>query len=48
MVAANKSLLKEVRRLAIKDELWAMRLRGSLVVPQAVNPPAKNATQGKG
>ena len=33
MVAANKNLLKEVRRLAIKDELLAMRLRGRLVVP---------------
>lgn len=31
MVAANKNLLKEVRRLAIKDELLAMRLRGRLV-----------------
>ena len=35
MVAANKNLLKEVRRLAIKDELLAMRLRGRLVVPVA-------------
>jgi len=33
MVAANKCLLREVRRLAIKDELVAMRLRGRLVVP---------------
>jgi hypothetical protein len=33
LVAANKNLLKEVRRLAIKDELLAMRLRGRLVVP---------------
>jgi hypothetical protein len=33
MVAANKNLLEEVRRLAIKDELLAMRLRGRLVVP---------------
>jgi hypothetical protein len=32
MVAANKNLLKEVRRVAIKDELLAMRLRGRLVV----------------
>jgi len=32
MVAANKNLLKEVRRLAITDELLAMRLRGRLVV----------------
>jgi hypothetical protein len=33
MVAANRSLLKMVRRLAIKDELLAMRTRGRLVVP---------------
>ena len=32
LVAANKNLLKEVRRLAIKDELLAMKLRGRLVV----------------
>jgi hypothetical protein len=40
MVAANKNLLTEVRRLAIKDELLAMRLRGRLVVP-AVQPGKK-------
>ena len=40
MVAANKDLLKEVRRLAIKDELLAMRLRGRLVVPVAVGSRA--------
>jgi hypothetical protein len=33
VVAANKNLLKEVRRLAIKEELLAMKLRGRLVVP---------------
>ena len=33
VVAANKNLLKLVRRLAIKEELLAMRLRGRLVVP---------------
>jgi len=33
MVAANKNLLKLVRKLAIKDELLAMRLRGRLVAP---------------
>lgn len=33
MVAAKKSLLRLVRRLAIQDELAAMRLRGRLVVP---------------
>jgi hypothetical protein len=36
LVAANKNLLKEVRRLAIKEELLAMRLRGRLVVPMVV------------
>ena len=43
MVAANKTLLTLVRRLAIKDELLAMRLRGRLVAPLVV-PPAKKAT----
>ena len=33
MVTANKNLLKEVRRLAIKDDLLVLRLRGRLVVP---------------
>jgi len=42
MVAANKNLLKLVRRLTIKDELLAMRLRGRLVTPLVV--PAKKAT----
>jgi hypothetical protein len=37
MVTANKSLLKLVRRLAAKDELAAMRLRGRLVNPAADN-----------
>jgi len=32
MVAARKGLLKVVRRLAILDELRAMRLRSRLVV----------------
>jgi len=41
MVAANKYLLREVRRLAIKDELLAMRLRGRLVVPLVATQPAK-------
>jgi hypothetical protein len=36
VVAANKNLLKEVRRLAIKDELLAMRLRGRLVVAEVL------------
>lgn len=35
MVVANHTLLCEVRRLAIRDELLAMRLRGQLVVPEA-------------
>ena len=43
MVAANKNLLKLVRRLAIKDELLAMRLRGRLVAP-LVPPQTKKAT----
>ena len=43
MVAANKNLLRLVRRLAIKDELLAMRLRGRLVAP-LVAPTAKKAT----
>lgn len=46
MVAANKTLLKLVRRLAIKDELLAMRLRGRLVSP-LVAPQAKKAA-GRG
>ena len=41
MVTANKSLLREVRRLAIRDELQAMRLRSRLVVPDVVTPPKK-------
>jgi len=41
MVAANKNLLTLVRRLAIKDELLAMRLRGRLVAPLVVPPPKK-------
>ncbi len=43
MVDANKNLLKLVRRLAIRDEVLAMRLRGRLVAPLVV-PPAKKAT----
>lgn len=43
MVAANKNLLKLVRRLAIKDELLAMRLRGRLVNP-LVTSQSKKAT----
>jgi hypothetical protein len=39
LVAANKNLLKLVRRLAIKEELLAMRLRERLLVP-LVHPKA--------
>lgn len=47
MVAANNSLLKQVRTLAIRDELLAMRLRGRLVVPPRVIPaPKKPAGNG--
>ena len=46
MVAANKNLLKLVRRLAIKDELLAMRLRGRLVAPLSAPPTKKAAGRG--
>ena len=39
MVVADASLLRDVRRLAIRDELLAMRLRGMLVVPQVAAAP---------
>lgn len=39
MVVANKSLLKEVRKLAIRDEHLALRLRGVLVVAPVVEKP---------
>lgn len=45
MVAASKKLLRQVRKLAIKDEIVAMRLRGRLVVPQR---PAHPATRPAG
>ena len=48
MVAANKYLLREVRRLAIKDELLAMRLRGRLVVSLVAIQPAKKKPTGTG
>lgn len=39
MVAASKNLLREVSRLAIRDELLAMRLRGRLVaIPVGIQP----------
>ena len=47
MVAANKNLLKEARKMAIRDELLAMRLRGRLVAPQVVNQPAKKRGSSK-
>jgi hypothetical protein len=40
MVAANKTLLKQVRKIAIRDELLAMRLRSRLVVAPMVDKPA--------
>jgi hypothetical protein len=39
MVVADAALLRDVRRLAIRDELLAMRLRGLLVVPQVAPVP---------
>jgi len=39
MVAANRNLLKLVRKMAARDEVRAMRLRGRLVVPAAGNLP---------
>lgn len=41
MVIAKKALLKEVRRLAIRDQLFTMRLRGVLVVVPVVEKPVK-------
>ncbi len=41
MVAARKDLLKLVRKIAVRDELQAMRLRGRLVVPQKPELPTK-------
>jgi len=47
LVAANKNLLQEVRRLAIKDELLAMRPRWRLVAgslhPQITNQRSQKA-----
>jgi hypothetical protein len=45
MVIANTNLLREVRKLTIRDELLAMRLRGSLVAPLVVLPPMKKPTK---
>lgn len=41
MVAARRSLLKMVRRLAIRDEVTAMRTRGRLIAPPAVQTGKK-------
>ena len=38
MVMANRNLLRHVRRLAIRDELLAMQLRGRLVAPRTAQP----------
>lgn len=46
MVIANKNLLKDVRKLAIRDELLTMRLRGVLVAPVIVGPVKKSASKG--
>ena len=45
---AVQHLLKEARRLAIKDEVLAMRLRGRLVVPLVAIQPAKKKPTGTG
>ena len=45
MVAANRKLLKLVRRQTIRDELRAMRLRARLVVPTA-GPQGRPAASG--
>ncbi|MFN9369996.1 MAG: hypothetical protein ACK6CT_14730 [Planctomycetia bacterium] len=44
MVAANKSLLKLVRRLAIRDEVLAMRRRAGLLPPPLA--PARRPAAG--
>lgn len=46
MVVADAKLLKMVRRLAIRDELLAMRLRGRLVVPATSPPPSSPPSAG--
>lgn len=47
MIVVNKDLLKMVRKLAIRDELFTMRLRGVLVVvPVAEKPVTKPADKG--
>lgn len=46
MVAANKSLLQQVQKLAIRDELLSMRLRRRLVVPLLVESVEKSTATG--
>lgn len=47
MVAASKKLLEHVRKLAIKDEISAIRLRGRLVVePSSVKAASKPGGHG--
>jgi hypothetical protein len=43
MVAARRNLLREIRRLAVRDELRAMRTRRRLAVPLMLPPPANPA-----
>lgn len=42
MVAARRNLLREIRRLAIRDELRAMHTRSRLVVAPTVLPPPRS------
>lgn len=46
MVVADKKLLRLVRRLAIRDELLAMRLRGRLIVPATSQPTSSSPSPG--
>ena len=52
MVAARRNLLREIRRLAVRDELRAMRTRGQLVValvlPGPKNPGEKDPPPPRG
>jgi hypothetical protein len=45
MVMANRALLKLVRRLAIRDELLAMRLRGALIHQPVAQPVNQRPTR---
>lgn len=44
MVAVRKDLLKLVRKIAVRDELRAMRTRGRLVIPPMQLPAPKTKT----